>query len=85
VRRGAGGRRPRGIDGRKLTLDDEYRGEPNDPGSDPEERRNLFYEEAQLEGVQVLVAGIRHGQRCIGDGPIRFDEDAWRQSRARLL
>jgi len=71
-------------DGWKLTLDDESHGELYDLGSDPEERRNLFYEDTHLERVQSLVAAIRRWQERTGDDPIRFDEDAWRRHRERL-
>jgi arylsulfatase A-like enzyme len=71
-------------EGWKLTLDDRSQGELYDLRRDPQERKNLFYDEAQLERVRALLGEIRAWQRRTGDEPMRFDEAEWRRNGRRL-
>jgi arylsulfatase A-like enzyme len=71
-------------EGWKLTVDDRSRGELYDLGQDPQERQNLFYDEAQLARVRALLEQIRGWQRRTGDEPMRFDEAEWRRNGRRL-
>jgi arylsulfatase A-like enzyme len=68
----------------KLTLDDRSQGELYDLRQDPQERKNLFYEDVQLERVRALLEEIRSWQRRTGEEPMRFDEAEWRRNGQRL-
>jgi len=71
-------------EGSKLTVDDRSQGELYDLGQDPQERKNLFYDEAQLDRVRTLLEEIRSGQRRTGDEPMRFDVGEWRRNGRSL-
>jgi arylsulfatase A-like enzyme len=71
-------------EGWKLTVDDRSQGELYDLVRDPQERKNLFYDEAHLERVRALLEQIRGWQRRTGDQPMRFDEAEWRGNAQRL-
>jgi arylsulfatase A-like enzyme len=68
----------------KLTVDDRSQGELYDLRQDPQERKNLFYDEAQLDRVRALLEEIRSWQRRTGDEVMRFDEAEWRRHGRRL-
>lgn len=68
----------------KLTVDDRSQGELYHLGQDPQERKNLFYDEAQLDRVRALLEEIRSWQRRIGEEAMRFDEAEWRRNGRRL-
>ena len=71
-------------EGWKLTVDDRSQGELYDLRQDPQERKNLFYDEAQLDRVRALLEEIRSWQRRTGDQAMRFDEAEWRRHGRRL-
>jgi choline-sulfatase len=71
-------------EGWKLTVDDRSQGELYDLVRDPQERKNLFYDQAHLERVRALLEQIRVWQRRNGDEPMRFDEAEWRRNGQRL-
>jgi arylsulfatase A-like enzyme len=71
-------------DGWKLTADDRSQGELYHLRQDPQERKNLFYDEAHLARVRALLDEIRAWQRRTGDEPMRFDEAEWRRHGRRL-
>jgi arylsulfatase A-like enzyme len=71
-------------DGWKLTVDDRSQGELYDLRQDPQERKNLFYDDAHLGRVRALLEQIRAWQRGTGDEPMRFDEAQWKRNGQRL-
>jgi arylsulfatase A-like enzyme len=71
-------------DGWKLTVDDRSQGELYDLRQDPQERKNLFYDEAHLARLRALLDEIRAWQRRHGDEAMRFDEAEWRRHGRRL-
>jgi arylsulfatase A-like enzyme len=71
-------------DGWKLTVDDQSHGELYDLRRDPQERKNLFYDDAHLARMRALLEEIRSWQRRTGDEPMRFEEAEWRRNGERL-
>lgn len=65
-------------DGWKMTLGPGTEGELFDLKTDPKERHNLFYENAQLERVKTLAARLNLWQRATGDTLMTFSEKEWR-------
>ena len=72
------------LDGWKLTINDASQGELYPLKTDPKERRNLFYQEQQLERIKELVQKIREWQRKTEDELIEFDGEAWKRHRKQF-
>jgi arylsulfatase A-like enzyme len=68
-------------EGWKLTLTSDGMGELYDRNRDPEETKNLFYEEEMLPTVLDLSHRIELWQHSTGDKPILFTEELWRKQQ----